>query len=163
MIKELQKPNTWSLDDAREDFMFDVYNTLDFLPTNNEANRIIDSFDSVTSNIKQEPCEDAISRREAIKMFTYNCKGEHIPDYDCDNFPVQIDIKTVKEMLIELPSIIPQPKTGYWIRGKYTEDNIRYNDSSYKCNECGRVVDFEENFCPDCGLRMQDLRAESEE
>ena len=50
-----QEPNTWSLDDAREDFMYDVYNTLDFLPTNEEANQIIDSFDRVTSSIKQEP------------------------------------------------------------------------------------------------------------
>lgn len=50
-----QEPNTWNLDDAREDFMSDVYNTLDFLPTNNEANRIIDSFDRVTSNIKKVP------------------------------------------------------------------------------------------------------------
>jgi hypothetical protein len=50
-----QELNTWSLDDAREDFMYDVYNTLDFLPTNDEANRIIDSFDMVTKGIKQEP------------------------------------------------------------------------------------------------------------
>lgn len=47
--------NTWSLDDAREDFMHDVYNELDFLPTNEEANRIIDIFDRVTSSIEQEP------------------------------------------------------------------------------------------------------------
>ena len=52
-----QEPNTWSLDDAREDFMHDVYNTLDFLPTNEEANQIIDSFDRVTSSIKQEPID----------------------------------------------------------------------------------------------------------
>lgn len=50
-----QEPNTWSLDDAREDFMHDVYNALDFLPTNEEANRIIDIFDRVTSSIEQEP------------------------------------------------------------------------------------------------------------
>ena len=50
-----QEPNTWSLDDAREDFMHDVYNELDFLPTNEEANRIIDSFDRVTSSIEQAP------------------------------------------------------------------------------------------------------------
>lgn len=49
-----QEPNTWSLDDAREDFMHDVYNELDFLPTNEEANRIIDIFDRVTSSIEQE-------------------------------------------------------------------------------------------------------------
>lgn len=47
-----------TIDDARENFMSDVYNTLDFLPTNNEANRIIDSFDRVTSGLNQQPCED---------------------------------------------------------------------------------------------------------
>lgn len=52
---------TWSLDDARDDFISDVYNTLDFLPTNIEANRIIDSFDRVTSGVKQEPCENAVT------------------------------------------------------------------------------------------------------
>lgn len=41
-----------TLDDAREDFMFDVYKILDFLPTNNEANQIIDVFDRVTSGLK---------------------------------------------------------------------------------------------------------------
>lgn len=50
-----QEPNTWSLDDAREDFMNDVYSELGFLPTNEEANRIIDIFDRVTSSIGQEP------------------------------------------------------------------------------------------------------------
>lgn len=55
-----QESNTWSLDDAREDFMHDVYNTLDFLPTNEEANRIIDSFDRVTSSIEQELALDKI-------------------------------------------------------------------------------------------------------
>ncbi len=58
-----QEPNTWSLDDAREDFMHDVYNTLDFLPTNEEANQIIDSFDRVTSSIKQEPRWIPVSER----------------------------------------------------------------------------------------------------
>ncbi len=61
--------------------------------------------------LEQEPCEDAISRREVIKKFTYNHKGKRIPDYDCDNFPAQISIKTVKEMLRELPSVTSQPKT----------------------------------------------------
>lgn len=55
--------NTWSLDDARKDFMHDVYNILDFLPTNDEANRIIDSFDMVTKCIKQEPRWIPVSER----------------------------------------------------------------------------------------------------
>ena len=44
-----------------------------------------------------------------------------------------------------------EPKTGHWIEGKYRNDDIRYNDSSYKC---GRIIDFKENYCPNCGCRM---------
>lgn len=72
-----QKSNTWSLDDAREDFMYDVYNTLDFLPTNEEANRIIDSFDRVTSSIEQELALDKI-RTEIMQL---DCDTDYI-DYD---------------------------------------------------------------------------------
>lgn len=43
---------------------------------------------------------------------------------------------------------------GKWIEGKYTADDFRYNDYSYRCNRCGKIVDFEENYCPDCGTRM---------
>lgn len=58
---------TWSLDDARDDFISDVYNTLDSLPTNIEANRIIDSFDRVTSGIMQEPANAAAIPLDRIK------------------------------------------------------------------------------------------------
>ena len=43
---------------------------------------------------------------------------------------------------------------GKWIMGKYTDDDLRYNDYSYRCNRCGKIVDFEENYCPNCGARM---------
>lgn len=74
-----QEPNTWSLDDAREDFMYDVYNELDFLPTNDEANRIIDSFDMVTKGIKQEPRWIPVSERLPEK--SYGCL---VTVYDTD-------------------------------------------------------------------------------
>lgn len=64
-----QEPNTWSLDDAREDFMHDVYNELDFLPTNEEANRIIDIFDRVTSSIEQAPRWIPVTERLPEEMF----------------------------------------------------------------------------------------------
>lgn len=55
-----------TLDDAREDFMFDVYNILDFLPTNNEANKIIDVFDRVTSGLNFT--KDEILRKIKAKI-----------------------------------------------------------------------------------------------
>ncbi|MDT3387720.1 MAG: DUF551 domain-containing protein [Bacteroidota bacterium] len=92
-----QKSDTWSLEDAREDFMYDVYNELDFLPTNVEANRIIDSFDRVTGSIKQEPRWFPVSERLPDKEGTYLLWGRlfddeeyycFIGDYDegCERF-----------------------------------------------------------------------------
>lgn len=102
-------------------------------------------------------CEDAISRREAIKIFTYNYKGERIPDYDCDNFPVQIAMKKVKKMLRELPPVKPQEQTGKWIKMPLIETGQKF---SHKCSLCGRgilalnVGLSEFPYCH-CGARME--------
>ncbi len=99
--------------------------------------------------LQLQPCEDTISRREAIKMFTYNYKGERIQDYDCDNFPVQIAMKTVKEMLRELPSVKPVEKVGHWIETK--KSWMLYK---WECSECKTSERFKYNYCPSCGSRM---------
>lgn len=75
--------NTWSLDDAREDFMYDVYNILDFLPTNDEANQIIDSFDRVTKGIKQEqrwiPVTERLPKEGMFVLASYTSdEGEDV-------------------------------------------------------------------------------------
>lgn len=103
------------------------------------------------TTLEQKPCEDAISRREAIKMFTYNYKGERISDYDCDNFPVQIAMKTVKEILRELPTVKLQERTGHWIEKDYLRRGIVYS-----CSKCGSFVHEKTNFCPDCGANMSE-------
>lgn len=48
--------------DIRDDFASDVYGTLSFLPTNSDANRIIDSFDRATSEL-----EDELAKAEDFK------------------------------------------------------------------------------------------------
>lgn len=78
-----QEPNTWSLDDAREDFMYDVYNELDFLPTNEEANRIIDIFDRVTRSIEQEHKWIPVTERLPNKLTDVNIAFDDCPnEYD---------------------------------------------------------------------------------
>ena len=51
---------------------------------------------------------------------------------------------------------------GKWIRGKYTDYDLRYNDYSYRCSRCGKVADFEGNYCPFCGAKMDGKREELE-
>lgn len=106
-LKELKqlREQTWSLDDAREDFLYDVYKTLESLPTNDEANRIIDSFDRVTSGIR---CDDAISRQQAIEKMQ-ELEDEDIEAYGCA-IPEGFDGERAIEALNTLPSIQPIAK-----------------------------------------------------
>lgn len=40
---------------------------------------------------------------------------------------------------------------GQWI----WDPNAPYRDEgAYKCSKCGRHSDFEENYCPNCGSKM---------
>lgn len=46
-----------------------------------------------------------------------------------------------------------QPKKGEWI------DALDEDPCYYRCSECGRLSNFLENFCPECGA---DMRGEEE-
>lgn len=98
--------------------------------------------------LQQESCEDAVNR---ILKRMWNCRGKNTTSID----------KVKMEQIIrdELPPVTQKQKIGRWIKGKYRDDDIRYNDSSYKCDKCSRIVDFKENYCPNCGAKM----TESEE
>lgn len=95
--------------------------------------------------LEQEPCEDAISRGDALQIVenveTARLKG----DIDLTYPPT---IKGLKA----LPSV--QQKIGHW---------IRVDKDKLKCSKC-EVVHFiaqypqsaKINYCPNCGVRMAD-------
>ena len=43
----------------------------------------------------------------------------------------------------------PERKTGRWMATEADEPCF------YRCSECGRLIDERENFCPNCGARME--------
>lgn len=118
-----------------------------------DANKWRESCAAISEWLEQQPCDDVISRAEAIKRFTYNHKGERIPDYDCDNFSVQIDIKTVKKVLRDLPPVTPHPKIGRWIKKRVEGRGIHYG----YCSNCDYNVEqrYDFNYCPNCGAKME--------
>lgn len=87
--------------------------------------------------IKPQPCEDAISREEVIKLLEKE------------------DWADTVEGVLALPPVQPQRKTGHW---KWELASNGW--ANHICSECG----FKENtdihvrlnwkFCPKCGAEM---------
>ena len=63
-----------------------------------------------------------------------------------------------RERIANLVESMPTIKEteGVWIVGKFTEDDRRYNDRSYKCNQCQEIVFSASKYCPNCGAKMGD-------
>ena len=180
IIKALeQEPDTWSLEDAREDFMEDVYNTLDFLLTNDEANQIIDSFDRVTSSIRREPCEDCISREAVLDLakkgvlisngnYESVCKAiNDLPSVTPKYTNEEIDRAQAVEQayidkMVELVAEKAKRPKGKW---EYVQYDYNPNIGSWHCSECRFMFVMsgvpEYKYCPNCGARM--IESEEEE
>ena len=91
-----------------------------------------------------QPCDDAISRQEAISTI----QDEYYAD------AIGIDIV---DIIAHLPSVTPKSKTGRWIDIQYFKADITYYRP--KCPFCSIEPKEYSNFCPNCGARM----GESEE
>ena len=96
------------------------------------------------------------------KKLAFNSNGERIPDVDCDNFPITVNIASIKRMILNAPTIDAEPVT----RGKWED---KYHALNYKemkitgtyptCNLCGHVSAggflTRTNYCPNCGAKME--------
>ena len=125
------------------------------------------AFDMAIKSLSAEPCEDAISRAEAmteIMMFAGNVK----PDEE----GIYIKVSDAVQLLRELPSVTPKQKPGKWILLSDKDLNGTFDffykgDAwmNYECSNCGHKVhnglndtllDNRTNYCPNCGAKMED-------
>ena len=98
--------------------------------------------------------DDLIKRKDAIKAFTLNSKGERIPFVDCDNFPVEFPLRYIVDTLAALPPA-DRPQ-GEW---KHLEGD------EWLCSNCGYVVCTEgswehplergKDYCEHCGAKRK--------
>ena len=93
--------------------------------------------------------QDAVAVAESYQV---ERTGFHLNDYEYGRNQVADSIASDLEDIE--PADVAPVVHGHWIMGKYTDDDLRYNDYSYRCNRCGKIVDFEENYCPNCGAKM---------
>ena len=86
--------------------------------------------------LEQEPCEDAVSREEAVKVLRAD------PSFVCTGDKAQ----AITDIL-SLPSVTPQPKIAHWIHFANSDD----------CSGCGWSTGkyiSPSDYCPKCGARM---------
>ena len=106
--------------------------------------------------LKQEPCEDAISRDELLKAIDtwdkFGCDADtKLVPYQ-DHYIPYIHYDDVVKCIKGMPSVNPQPETGRWI----AVENEEMETVGYYCSECDLPMETEQrtNFCPNCGRRM---------
>lgn len=86
--------------------------------------------------LNQQPCEDCISRQEAINCVTLN-------EF---RYKIVEDIKT-------LPSITPKEKTGKWYKTGLI-DKVACSNCKSQLWDITRDEVLKYKYCPNCGARM---------
>ena len=103
------------------------------------------AFDMAIKALKQEPCEDCISREavlDAINKYIEKSQSRGTID----------DFISFEELVVkDLPSVQPIRPKGEWI-----EKTVR-GSMSLVCSECGADLGSicETDFCPTCGADMR--------
>lgn len=102
--------------------------------------------------LKQQPCEDAISRQAAIK---YLCTNMNWYDEDGEIADDEEKLNAITDLVNGVPPVTPQQKMGHWIYSKAV------NTSEIIWSECSECKDGERGcakrmkYCPNCGAKME--------
>lgn len=119
---------------------------------------IIENLEEISKLLEQEPCENAINREAVLKLQYRIDDSATISTRDVVNV----------EDIEDLPSVTPKEKTGHWITEIKSDLRGDMWPTNPKCSECGEEPYYSNtiynyNFCPYCGARMVEPRAESKD
>lgn len=114
--------------------------------------------------IEQEPCEDHISRADAVAKIQMNARRYSLAKEFGGMGQVEwsdflISIEDALNILRDMPSVKQESKTGHWIEQIDHEENCR----TLICSNCDRPALHDGNsiwaskFCPHCGARMSEV------
>lgn len=146
-VKEIVEEMTMQAIENQEEFIFETIRPYceDVLQIKINKERLKQI---LLNNVqKQQPCEDAISREEAIRV----AEQGQIQGYEWQF-----------KKLCNLPSVTPQQNTGKWItqlsKPKVSKW-IKYCYQNLSCSNCGYIAadtDIDEyKYCPNCGAMME--------
>ncbi len=112
------------------------------------------AIDMAIDALSKEPCEDAISRAEALKAINKMDIPEDMSTFEIKSH-IGVEIGT-------LPSVQPKIKTGHWILTK-EDNNLPFPTKWYKCSECGKeICEPTPKFCDECGAKIIGIKDKAE-
>lgn len=118
-------------------------------------------------SLEQQPCDDCISRQQAIDAIDALYLAGDSPTSFRANADGDALIGKYQAItaLDDLPSVTPQPKMGKW--KAFTHSAYHGNDEDgepiwrevtvYHCDLCNRRTVIKEKYCPNCGHKMQEV------
>jgi hypothetical protein len=117
-----------------------------------DTERVEDAVSMAIKALEQQPCEDCVSREEAIdRMMRKNMPvGEDNTKERFRYLQWLSDLETIKE----LQSVKPQRSKGRWIQ---QEDIHKHHYGWSFCSECGAFLMSSDgaNYCSCCGAKME--------
>ena len=125
----------------------------------------IESLKLAIKALKQEPCEDAISRKSVLDSLVeymdafYNENGRMMYS---DHIITNADCNDLKEWIRSFPSVNPQAKTGHWNAYEVFQGGIK--EEWLECSECkwSNALVIPRKYCPNCGARMMEKEDDKE-
>lgn len=109
--------------------------------------RAIDA-DALLDDVIERYCKDS-DRRKGVK------RGKWRFIYEIGEVPCRAcSVDDMKSEFEDAPTIDAEPvKHGRWV------ETDRDDPCYYACSLCGKRSDFEENYCPNCGAKMDEVEA----
>ena len=105
-----------------------------------------EAFEFAISELEQEPCEDAISREEAL-----NALLDYWHDIQCVDGSGYDVYEDSAEVINDLPPVQPSRRKGHWIITP-----LSVTGRHYQCSECKYIHTFTKfEYCPKCGAEME--------
>ena len=122
---------------------FEEYENADDIHREKEQ-AYMQGYEDASKKYRQEPCEDAISR-QAVQDYIAKYLSQYLYE------DVRQAVETIDTYIGDMPSVNPQEqKTGHWKHDK--------------CDVCGASrPPLLDNYCPNCGAKMVEPQAESED
>lgn len=133
---------------------FDICDDEEETPISDKDKLLLEVNKAICNNLKaleQQPCEDCISRERVIQLII----GNEFPSDDRGGRDIDSDV--LYDAVQNLPSVTPKLKMGKWIADVDKWGDIITAVNGYRCDKCNSFNPDKDNFCPNCGTKMNVL------